>query len=437
MNVAERGMSLALGAIRRVGGSDLLDRPGWRERAERIVHRTTRDSMRAAGAAGRTFAAATSLATPARQAPRSPSRLFDLTPTEEQQMLQAAFREFAAERLRPAARGADDRCEAPAEILAQSAELGTLILAVPTELGGVVEERSTVTSVLAAEALAHGDLGLAAACLAPAAVSTALSRWGDADQQATYLPAFTGEDPPAAALAVAEPRALFDPLELATVARREGDELVLDGEKSLVPLAATAELFLVAAQLDGGPVLILVESSADGLTVEPEPAMGLRAAATGRLHLDGVRVPTTAVLGGGGRDVYVEALHHSRLAWCALAVGTAQAVLDHVTPYVNERHAFGEPISHRQSVAFAVADAAVELEGMRLATYRAAALADRGEPIGRATALARSLCVEKGMAIGSTGVQLLGGHGYVKEHPVERWYRDLRAIGAVEGALLV
>lgn len=437
MKVAERGMSLALGAIRRVGGLDALDRLGWREPAERLVHRATRDSMRAAGAANRTFAAAKKRSQPARQAPRSAAPLFDLTPTEEQQMLQGAFREFAAERLRPAAREADDACTPPPEILAQAAELGALILAVPEELGGVVTERSTVTTVLAAEALAHGDLGLAAACLAPAAVSTALSRWGDADQQATYLPPFTEDDAPPAALAVAEPRPLFDPFELATTARRDGDDLVLDGEKSLVPLAATAELFLVAARLDDAPVLVLVESSTEGLTVTPEPAMGVRAAATGRLHLDGVRVPATAVLGGGAPEVFTEAVHHARLAWCALSVGTAQAVLDHVTPYVNERHAFGEPISHRQSVAFAVADIAVELEGMRLATYRAAALADRGRPIGQATAVARHLCAEKGMTIGSTGVQLLGGHGYVKEHPVERWYRDLRAVGAIEGGLLV
>jgi alkylation response protein AidB-like acyl-CoA dehydrogenase len=120
-----------------------------------------------------------------------------------------------------------------------------------------------------------------------------------------------------------------------------------------------------------------------------------------------------------------------------VAVGTAQAVVDYVIPYVNERVAFGEPVSHRQAVAFAVANMATELEGMRLATYRAAARADQGKDFAHATTLARQLCSEKGMAIGSEGVQLLGGHGFVKEHPVERWYRDLRAAGLMEGALLV
>ena len=106
-------------------------------------------------------------------------------------------------------------------------------------------------------------------------------------------------------------------------------------------------------------------------------------------------------------------------------------------PYVNERVAFGEPVRHRQGVAFKVADIGIELEGMRLVTLRAASRAEQGRPYARELALARKLCSDKGMAIGSDGVQLLGGHGYVKEHPVERWYRDLRSIGVMEGALLV
>jgi hypothetical protein len=112
-------------------------------------------------------------------------------------------------------------------------------------------------------------------------------------------------------------------------------------------------------------------------------------------------------------------------------------VLDYVTDYVKDRKAFGEPISNRQAVAFAVANIAIELEGLRLATYRAAARVDQGLPFAREVALARRLCADRGMAIGSEGVQLLGGHGFVKEHPVERWYRDLRAAGIIEGGLLV
>ena len=118
-------------------------------------------------------------------------------------------------------------------------------------------------------------------------------------------------------------------------------------------------------------------------------------------------------------------------------MGTSQAVLDYVIPYVKDRKAFGEPIANRQAVAFAVSNVAIELGGMRLATYRAASRADQGKSFAREAALARRLASEHGMAIGSDGVQLLGGHGYVKEHPVERWYRDLRAAGLMEGVLLV
>ena len=148
-------------------------------------------------------------------------------------------------------------------------------------------------------------------------------------------------------------------------------------------------------------------------------------------------MPASALLGHDDGTTYAECVRLSRLAWCALAVGTAQAVLDHVTPYVKEREAFGEPVAHRQSVAFMVADIAIELQAMRLLTYKAAARVAAGQDAAREIGLARQLCASKGMRIGLDGVQLLGGHGFVKEHPVERWYRDLRAIGVMEGGVLV
>ena len=202
-----------------------------------------------------------------------------------------------------------------------------------------------------------------------------------------------------------------------------------------MPRASDAELFVVAASLDGTPTLFLVESGTDGVTVEAEPAMGLRAAAMGRLVLSDVSVPASAQLGDTAS--YTECVRLSRIAWSALACGTGKAVLDYVIPYVNERRAFGEPISNRQAVAFMVADIGIELEGARLTTLRAASRAEQGKSYAREAALARKLTAEYGMKIGSSGVQLLGGHGYVKEHPVERWYRDLRAVGVMEGVVLV
>ncbi|ACU98002.1 Acyl-CoA dehydrogenase [Saccharomonospora viridis] len=429
-------MGFGLAALNRLAGSPLLDRTGLRKPVENVVATATRQGFRVAGAAQRTFKATTRLGKPARLAPTSETGLFDLTPTDEQQMIVETVSEFAAEQLRPAAAEADDTRTLPDGLLERAAELGLTAVGIPEELGGFGTERSTVTNVLVAEALAHGDLGLAVAVLAPSAVSNVLVQHGDAHQQATYLPAFTGEDVPAAALALQERAPLFDVFAPKTTAKRTPNGYRIDGVKNLVPRAAKAELFVVSANLEGrGPALFVVESSSKGVSIEAEPAMGLRGAETGKLVLDNVSLPASALLGGGERDVFTDVVRSSRLAWAALACGTAKAVLDYVIPYVNEREAFGEPISHRQGVAFQVADIGIELEGMRLVMLRAASRAEQGKPYAREVALARKLATDKGMWIGSTGVQLLGGHGFIKEHPVERWYRDLRAIGVMEGVV--
>jgi alkylation response protein AidB-like acyl-CoA dehydrogenase len=438
MNAAERSMAMGLRALNRVAGLEVLDRIGMRERAERILYSATKNGFRTAEAVGRRFNGSRRLDRPVRQGAGKRASEFDLTPTDEQQMMREAVGDFALERLRPAALEADADCAAPAELLGQANELGITMLGVPGELGGAFEERSAITSFLVAEQLARGDMGLAVAMLAPAAVGTALALWGDADQQGTYLAEFAGDEPPAAALAVLEPRALFDPFELRTTAKETGGGYVLDGAKSLVPRAADAELFVIAAELDErGPALFIVEAKDSGISYEAEPAMGVRAAGTGRLTLDAVKLPADRLLGGGDPASYRECVRLARLGWCAVAVGTAQAAADYVKQYVNERVAFGEPISHRQAVAFNVANIAIELESMRLTALRAASRADQGLDNAREVALARRLAARNGMQIGSDAVQLLGGHGYTKEHPVERWYRDLRAAGLMEGVVVL
>jgi alkylation response protein AidB-like acyl-CoA dehydrogenase len=438
--MAERGMGYGLRALNRLAGSDLLDRIRIRKQVEKALFQGTKNGFKGATAAGRTFKAAQKLGKPARQKKGKSTGLFDLSPDDEQQMFQEAGRSFAEDQIRKAALEADEKRETPKEILDQANELGVNMLGVPEELGGVMTEQSAATTVLIGEALAHGDMGIAYAAMAPGAVATAIGLWGSAEQEATYLPAFTSEDIPAAALAILEPRPLFDPFQLETKAKRKGDDWVLSGTKSLLARAKDCELFVIAADAEGiGPALFVVESGAKGLSIEDEPAMGLRPAATGRLLIDKVKLPGSALLGEGNAKAkdYAACVNRSRVAWCALASGTAQAVLDYVIPYVNDRQAFGEPISNRQGVAFVVSDIGIESNAMRLATYRAASRADRGESFSREAAIARKLCTAKGMKIGSDGVQLLGGHGFVKEHPVERWYRDLRAAGVMEGALLV
>lgn len=427
--------------LNRLAQSDVLDRLNLRRQAEQAVFTTTSSGFRVVAGAGRQFARRGARNRAGTRVPgASGDGLFDLTPTEDEQMLVDVATELATERLRPAAAAADDACRAPEEVLAAALEVGLPVLGVPESLGGIAETRSAMAGTLVAEALAKGDLGLAVSVLAPGAVATALGLWGTDEQQQTYLPSFTEPSErgvPAAALALAEPAVLLDVLSPTTTATRSGDGYVLNGTKSLVPRGAEAELFVVGAALEGRPVLFLVESGTPGLTIEGDPAMGVRAAGLTTLSLTDVRVPAEAVLGETDGSTYAECVRYSRLAWCALAVGTAQAVLDYVVPYVKEREAFGEPIAHRQAVAFMVADMAIELQAMRLLTYKAASRVARGKDATREIALARRLCADKGMRIGLDGVQLLGGHGFVKEHPVERWYRDLRAVGIMEGAVLV
>jgi alkylation response protein AidB-like acyl-CoA dehydrogenase len=444
MSLRSSVMGLGLRALNRLASLPGMDRPETRRRVAGLLHGASHAGFSAALAMNRPFKAARQLLKPLRPAKAHAPDLFDLTPTDEQAMIADAMRRFAADALRPGAAAADEACAAPPALLEQAAALGLAAMNVPDELGGAGTERSAVTNALVAEALAHGDLGLALACLSGPSVATAIAEFGSAAQQAQYLPSLTGDRPAQAAIALMEGGALFNPFQLATRAVRKDGGYVLEGEKHLVAMAAQAELFLVAAadeDAHDAPALFLVESGSAGLEIAPQPAMGLRAAGLCRLRLRKVKVAAGARLGGGdGADdaeLYAQFIALSRLAWSALAVGTTQAVLDYVIPYANQRQAFGEPISHRQSVAFMIANIGIELEGMRLATWRAASLAARGKPFAREAVLARSLCARHGMQAGSDGVQVLGGHGFVKEHPVERWYRDLRAVALMEGGVLL
>ncbi len=420
-------------------GQDFLDRHNLRGPFNRGLTYGVKTGFSAIGATTRQFKKVQGLGKSPTRLKASGADYFDLTPDDDQKMIVETVREFSGEILRPAAHDADAAASYPADLIAKAAELGITAINVPEDFDGIAEHRATITNALVAEALAYGDMGLALPILAPGGVAAALTHWGSADQQATYLNEFAGENVPQACVAIAEPHALFDPTMLKTTAVRTPSGYRLDGVKSLVPAAADAELFIVAAQLNGKPAMFIVESSTPGLSVKADPSMGIRAAALGQVELNKVIVPLSARLGENEAtdQDYSDAIALSRLGWAALAVGTSHAVLDYVIPYVKEREAFGEPIARRQSVAFMCANIAIELDGLRLVTWRGAARAEQGLPFAREAALARKLASDKGMQIGLDGVQLLGGHGYTKEHPVERWYRDLRAIGVAEGVVVL
>ena len=435
MSLADKGQRIGLRLIAKAGGLPGLKDREVRAKVERYLYKGAVTGFAAQTAAGRAFARKKGSGGPTRPATAKPKQQFDLTPDEDQQMIQGVARELAEEVIRPAAADADAERAVPEAVAAAAADMGLHLIGVPAELDGIAEERSAVTASLVIEELARGDMGIATAAMARAAVATALASYGDADQQATYLTEFAGEDPPAAALALQEPQVLFDPFVLRTTGRREGDEIVLDGVKAIVPGAERAELFIVSAEIDGEARLVIVRPGTEGVKTEDDPAMGVRAAKTARLHLEGARVPATDLLGTA--EDHADAVRRARLAWAAAAVGTSQAVLDHVSEYVKERKAFGEPIGYRQAVAFTVADIAVELAGLRLVVWKAASRLDRGEDASAEVAQARSLVARHATWIGSSGVQLLGGHGFVKEFDNERWYRDLRGAGVLEGTLLV
>ena len=428
-------LDVGMGLLTPLIGSEFLDRHNLREPLNKVLKFGVQKGFSAAATTTRQFKKVQGLGKPATRLEPSRADYFDLTPDDDQRMIVETVTEFAAEILRPAAREADDNATYPKDMITKAAELGVTAIKVPENFDGIAEGRSTVTNALVAEALAYGDMGLALPILAPGGVASALTHWGTADQQATYLKEFAGENVPQACVAIAEPHALFDPTALKTTAVRTPSGYRIDGVKSLIPAAADAELFVVAAQLNGRPAMFIVEADSPGITVTEDRSMGIRAAALGRVEFDKVSVREDAKLGEDGD--YSEAIALARLGWAALAVGTCHAVMDYVIPYVKEREAFGEPIARRQAVAFMCADMAIEFDGLRLVTWRGASRADQGLPFAREAALARKLAADKGMRIGLDGVQLLGGHGYTKEHPVERWYRDLRAIGVAEGVVVL
>ncbi|OZG31104.1 butyryl-CoA dehydrogenase [Williamsia sp. 1138] len=430
----------AMRVLTTVTGSEFADKYKLREPLNRIAYEGTKTGFKTIGAANRAFASAQGGGN-AKRLTTTPKNYFNLFPDDEQKMIADTVREFATEILRPAAHDADAAAAAPAEILTRSAELGITMINVPEEFDGAATERGVVTNSLVAEAMAYGDMGLALPLLAPSGVATTLTQFGSDAQQKTYLPDYAGENVPQSAVVIAEPRALFDAMTLQTKATRVPSGYRLNGVKSFVPAAGSSELFIIGAQLDGRPALFIVESSTKGLVVEADPGMGVRAAGMGRLLLTDVTVPSNALLGEQEGDAafsaYRDVVRLARLGWSSLAVGTAHAVLDYVIPYVNERVAFGEPISNRQAVAFMVANMATELDSIRLVTLRGAARAEQGLSFAREAALARKLTADKGMQIGSDGVQLLGGHGFTKEHPVERWFRDLRGAAIGEGIVVL
>jgi len=362
-------------------------------------------------------------------------------PTEEQEVVREAMRDFAEEALRTVARECDESASVPDALLQQVWELGLTATQIPEEFGGAGEERSPVTNVLVLEELAYGDAALALAAVVPSLFANAILDHGTEEQKAKYLPLFTGESFHAASLAMVEPGPLFDVLNLRTKAEPKGDGFVLSGQKSLVPLGDRASHFLVLAHNTAqegfaGIEGFIVPRDARGLTIgEPEKNLGLRGLPTVGLTLDRVEVAAADRLGGEKGFDARRLVAASRTALSAVMVGVSRAVMEYAIPYAKDREAFGEAIAKKQAIAFMLSDMRIEVDAMRWLVWKAASQLEHGLDATRAAHLARGYCARESMKIADNGVQVLGGHGFIREHPVEMWYRNARTLGVLEGSV--
>ena len=362
--------------------------------------------------------------------------MIDFEPSEEQRLIVETIRQFAANEIRPAARACDETGELPDAVLSAAHELGLVANALDAEHGGG-GERSAVTAVLVAEELAWGDLAIALAILSPSLLALPIMDCGSAEQRQRWLPSFAGEHFAPGALAVVEPDFASDPFAPRTRARAEDGGWILDGHKCLVPWIQGGETVLVTATTEQGARAFLVPRDAAGLRATPERNMGIVGLPSIELALDGVRVDADAALAcDAGRGVR-QILTRGRVGLAATAVGVARAAFEIARDYAKERHAFGGPIATKQAIAFKLADMAIEIDGARLLTWEAAWALDAGRDAEREAALALMQVRRVVLEVADGAVQVLGGHGYIRDYLPEMHLRNARGFACFEALTLV
>ncbi|NIW45739.1 MAG: acyl-CoA dehydrogenase [candidate division Zixibacteria bacterium] len=364
--------------------------------------------------------------------------MYSFEPTEEQQMLIDVAKRYAENDLRLAAHEAEESCELPQRLIDKGWELGILQASVPEEFGGF-GERSALTSVLAAEELGWGDLAGALAVMTPGLYVTPILLAGTEAQKEAFLPDVVEAEWQPYTAALTEYRHDFDPNDLATKAVKDGDTYVLSGEKRYVPFADRAEAMIVYANLEGNTQGFIVKKETPGMQVgEQEKLMGINALPLFAVTFDDVRIPIENRLGGEEGHNFAPILASSQVSLAALAVGMAKASFEYARDYAKERYVLGSYIAQKQSIAFMLAEMATEIEAIRLLTWEAAWQLDQGDPEAYQSAyLAYQGAVDMVLMVTDRGVQVLGGHGYIREHPVELWYRNGRGIATFTGLAIV
>lgn len=358
---------------------------------------------------------------------------------DEQKLIRETVIGFAREEVRPHAREADEKGTVPASLVQRGWELGVVQSIIPEEYGGFGSEHSALTGAVVAEELAYGDLAIAMHLLAPRLLTVPLVEFGSSELKRGVLPTFCGDTFEAGTAAVMEPRFDFDFSAPATVLTRAGDDYVLSGTKCYVPLGSQAKHIVVLAGLANGdgtmrPHAVVVARDTPGLRIgDRERNMGLKALETTSLELDACRVPRDHVLAPGDERAVRRLADLWRVGLAAMAVGVARAAYDYAREYAKERRAFGQAIAQKQAIAFMLAEMATEVDAMRLLIWEAAWKLDRHEDATREAYLAKRYASDMTLRIADNALQVLGGHGYIRDHLVELFLRNARGFATLEG----
>jgi acyl-CoA dehydrogenase len=364
--------------------------------------------------------------------------MYSFEPSEEQKMLIEAIHRYANSNLRPAAHDADEEAEFKLELIEKGWELGVLQASIPEDYGGF-GEYSAVTGVLSAEELSYGDLAGAMAVMIPGLFALPILLAGSEEQKQKHLPPVVEAEWQPYTAAMMENRFDFDPYELETTALEEGKEYVIRGEKVFVPFADSAEGMIVYARLGDQPQGFIVSKGTAGVeVVERQKLLGINALPVYKVSFNDVHVPLENRLGGAEGHSIDRILASSNVAQAALAIGMSRAAFDYARDYGKDREVFGVKVAQKQAIAFMMAEMATDIEAIRLLTWEAAWMLDCENGASDSQAFNQAylaLCgaADMAMMVTDRAVQILGGHGYIREHPVEMWMRNGRGFATFKG----
>jgi len=364
--------------------------------------------------------------------------MFSFEPTDEQKMLIETINRFAQNDLRQAAHDADETGQLPPRLIQKGWELGVLQASVPEAYGGF-GDHSALTGALAAEEMAYGDLAGAMTVMLPGLFALPILLAGSEEQKQAYLPDIMEGNWAAYSAAWIEPGFAFDPNDLNVRAQRDNGAYLLTGQKAYVPYAPQAKALIVYARLEDQTQAFIVPAGTDGVTIKDrQKLLGIHAYPLYTVSLDNVRLSKENRLGGEGGHEIAPLLNSTWVALAAMAVGEARAAFEYSRDYAKEREVFGVKVAQKQAIAFMLAEMATEIEAIRLLTWEAAWMIDQGkEGASKEAYLALTGAIDMAMMVTDRAVQILGGHGYIREHPVERWMRNGRGFATFTGLAMV